>query len=713
MALLVVALFIVAGCGSQQTSPSPETTQPASEDTPLTSEDTPPEPTDVDDEDASDSTLESEEMQAEYERALSASALVTGFVGEKFYDKPVEDEDAALAAVQSVIERVGGDETTILELREIRPTETGTTYYTFRQRAGDVLVHGASVKLVVDKDHKVCGLVSALLPDVQLEDLDSWEITADEAEKVVLDESAYHDNVRAKLVKGATEQTAIGLEGDSQKLRYAWVVYTNNYFDDVDAAYLAHYVDADGEYLYSIPVSEPSNADALAGDEAAFPFGELEKATWSGTVTKRDGTKMDIEVPILINPETEEVIMADADRKILCADYASYWYDEQISPRIEGEDGFDNDELIIYDTFIKVWDLFDSIGWTGPDGDGTPSLIGMDMVNEDGEVIQNAAYGGRDSGFQTFSFNRIDPDGECFDIMAHEFTHCVTSTTMTANLYLNDAGAINEGMSDIIGNLTEMMIAYDADGEWLIGENEGEGEGPYRSMKDPHAFYQPERTWDVYYGPAVGEATTANDCGGVHVNSSLLNLISYKLDQAGMPLTDQFYFWMNVALAMTPSTDYPQMAELLPWCMEQAGYAEYVDAVKKAIEDTRIAETEKPDKMPEDCGCVMLSLPEKTPVDKSDMRLVIRPAEGGEDTSAAITWAGGDSNVFMATVPTGNYVFEMICYEGESTIGKWSLGKEGWAEAETEAEDDAQGGVHTVTVASGETVVLPSTGLAA
>ena len=48
---------------------------------------------------------------------------------------------------------------------------------------------------------------------------------------------------------------------------------------------------------------------------------------------------------------------------------------------------------------------------------------------------------------------------------------------------------------------------------------------------------------------------------------------------------------MNVALAMTPSTDYPQMADLLPWCMGQAGYPQYVDAVQKAVEEGRFTAT--------------------------------------------------------------------------------------------------------------------------
>ena len=50
----------------------------------------------------------------------------------------------------------------------------------------------------------------------------------------------------------------------------------------------------------------------------------------------------------------------------------------------------------------------------------------------------------------------------------------------------------------------------------------------------------------------------------MHINSSLLNVISYKLSEAGMDEDDQCYYWMNVALALTPRTDFAQLAEILP-----------------------------------------------------------------------------------------------------------------------------------------------------
>jgi len=66
----------------------------------------------------------------------------------------------------------------------------------------------------------------------------------------------------------------------------------------------------------------------------------------------------------------------------------------------------------------------------------------MNWVDEKGEPVRNACYYGSENGFQIFSFNRLERDGECIDTLAHEFTHCVTTALMTFNIYMNDTGAI-------------------------------------------------------------------------------------------------------------------------------------------------------------------------------------------------------------------------------------------------------------------------------
>ena len=383
-------------------------------------------------------------------------------------------------------------------------------------------------------------------------------------------------------------------------------------------------------------------------------------------------------------------------------DYAEFNFKETISPRVAADGKFDDKELLVYDCFVRVWDFYDSIGWTGPDDEGTPSLLLMDMVTEKGDPIQNACYAGKSWGFQTFAFNRIDFDGECTDVIAHEFTHCVTSTTMTTNLYVNDLGAINEGMSDILGNLVEMLIEDQPEGAWIIGENEG-GENPYRSMSDPHKYAQPEFAWDAYYGPAVVEPSPANDNGGVHINSSMLNIISYKLDQAGMEPSDQFYFWMNVALAMSPLTDYPQMVYLLPWCMEQAGYPQYVDALNKAIEEAKYSTTELSSTLPENTGVITIQLPDEALSLAGSLRLTVV----NEDTElTCVSWPEGETGKMTVVLPAGNYALGLELFDGDGPIETKLYGESGWKTRESELDFS-----ETATVKAGETVELTSVGL--
>ena len=397
MMLMVAALLLMAACSSQPTASTQASGASAVSSSSASA--------------SVQSTAAEVDAGAEYDRALAGNGLVTGFIGEQFYDETIETGEQALAATEIVLPRVGGDSTTELELVETRPTETGTTYYVFRQRAGEVVVHGAVVKLVVDKDKHVSGLISAILPNLQIDSLESWEVTGQEAEQAALDHIAANGNGGARIVQDATEQTLIPLTDNSVEQRYAWVVYTNNYLAEYDAAYLAHYVSAAGEYLYALPVAEPGNVDSRAGDAAAFSFEKLQPSTWTGTVTKHDGSTAELTVPTLTDPDSGDVFLADGARKIVCMDYADFAFDHAVAPRVAEAGRFADNELLVYDTFIKVWDFYDGIGWTGPDGDGTPTALLMDLVTESGEAERNALYGGRKWGFQTFVFNRYDADG--------------------------------------------------------------------------------------------------------------------------------------------------------------------------------------------------------------------------------------------------------------------------------------------------------------
>lgn len=161
---------------------------------------------------------------------------------------------------------------------------------------------------------------------------------------------------------------------------------------------------------------------------------------------------------------------------------------------------------------------------------------------------------------------------------------------------------------------------------------------------------------DIYYFPDVADGTQENDYGGVHINSSLLNMISWYLGQAGMTNEDQIYFWMNVSLAMTPRTDYPQMAELLPWVMETSGYSKYVSDLEKAIEKTRIGLGEDTEKAPEGCGKIRFKY-EFNKLTNYDVMVAFVPLDGKEKL---MTWPSASTNWVSTPLPEGEYAVAVI-----------------------------------------------------
>lgn len=588
-----------------------------------------------------------------FKPVMPADGSPITFIGEPFYDGTVEDEEDAEAAVKSVIEYLGGNENTSLELVDVIDNVEGNVYYTFRQLEGDIAVYGSAVKLITDKDGQAIALSSSLTPGIDAANIKEWGVTMEEAEQVILNSYEGED---VEIVKDATETTLLPFEDDSTEFYTAWVVYTNNIYPEYDTAFLAHYVDADGEYLFALPVSEPGNADSHSGEGALLAFSGFTEGSWTGTVTGYDGQQKEITVPLLVDPETGEEYLGDLERKVMVADCATFENEEDIVLRTK--DTWGDNELLIYETFLRIWDVYDSCGWPGPDGEGSPSLLLMDWVDENGDPVPNACYAGRQHGFQTFMFNRNDPDGENTDIMAHEFTHCVTGTLWTDSMYFNEYGAINEALSDICGNTIESFLGDTEDTQWIIGEH---GE-PLRSMSNPNEYDQPAFAWDTYYVPQAVRSTSNNDNGGVHINSSLLNLIAYRLHEAGFKDDDFLYYWINVSMGMTPKTDFSQITEILTWTLEKIGCGEYRDVLDKAIEEVSLKDLSLPDKAPEGLGRIEFNLPYADLFEEYNVTASFLNMDTG---IVYTTWPIAGSDVIASTVPAGQYI-SFIIFEDEA-----------------------------------------------
>ena len=586
----------------------------------------------------------------------SGDGTVETFIGEPFYEGVIGNEEDALKAIESVYDRIGADESTQLKFAQKSSSETGD-YYIFNQVIGDVPVLGTMVKLIADENGKVKGLVSSIAPEIPGAPQNGWKTSSDDAEKIV---GYYFKEKAPETVEGASQQYFLPMPNGEQSGYYVWAVYTENTNPKNDTAYMVHYVTEGGEYLYSEPSFGTGGLGLIGGLLPSFDFSSMQEDTWTGTVTHFNGTEEEITVPVMVDPADGTVILGDKQRQILCADAAKWNFYSNLSVRTSEEEDFDSQEVLTYYNFIRIWDFYDSIGWHGPDGLGTPSLLLMDLVDATGEPIPNAYYAGeKDGGYQVFAFNQ-DMFGDCVDVTAHEFTHCVTMSTMMGSLYENEYGAINESLSDIQGNIIEISVDGVTDGAWLMGENCG---AVTRSMSEPNLYEQPGYVWDRYYVPMAGIVTDLNDYGGVHRNSSLLNIISYRLEEAGMPLQDQFLYWLSVTRALLPRTDFAQLAQLLPWCMGEAGYSQYVDAVTLAVKEADYVHTGLPEKVPEGCGMVTFEYQAPEGYEYYNAVLAMQEVDTGKYTD---TWPERATNQVVCIVPEGRYLAALALQELES-----------------------------------------------
>jgi bacillolysin len=119
--------------------------------------------------------------------------------------------------------------------------------------------------------------------------------------------------------------------------------------------------------------------------------------------------------------------------------------------------------------------------------------------------------------------------GAGIDVVSHELSHGVTQFSSDL-VYQFESGALNESFSDMMGAAVRFMWqplgSGPARADWLVGEDVGNGT-PLRSFSDPHSLGAP----DHYSLKLV--TVLANDDGGVHANSNIVNHMYYLAIMGG------------------------------------------------------------------------------------------------------------------------------------------------------------------------------------
>lgn len=548
------------------------------------------------------------------------------FVDGTCTESSVTNADEASVVVNSMMTLIGADANTeFIPWRDITDP-IGNRYFIFQQIYEDTTVCGGAVKVITDKDGKMIALSSSVESEMPEVTDSENEITAEQAEEIAATKVNETFGAEPEVLSEYTGKVIIpkttisfDLEEADESSRMVWVVYTNNPAGSVqnssDLPYLAHYITVSGEYLYDMPAILPGDEAGKAGSDASYIFEFMEPAEYTGYVDLSDGTEKEISVEVMRDRRTGMYYLGNLERRIVIANCYDFLYN---NGQVVLESSPDNKEwdqvgLLSLYNYCRAWDYYNEIGWTGGDGEGTPIIVLNNFCDDHYNEINNACYMGKLFGMQCFAASKINDYSQCLDVIAHEFTHCVTGSVMTYNSYMNDYGAINEAMSDIQGKNCDVMSGDIEPDNWWMGANSVQ---KVRNMQDPHQTSQPEYTWDFYYQAKVKEPTAINDHGGVHTNSSLLNRISYLLrDEGGMTTEEARVFWFITDCAMVPQTDYVQISELLPWALKASGMEKYSDVLHDAIEMTCLSMEDKPESIEEDRAIVTLNLPDSEAFD--------------------------------------------------------------------------------------------------
>lgn len=188
---------------------------------------------------------------------------------------------------------------------------------------------------------------------------------------------------------------------------------------------------------------------------------------------------------------------------------------------------------------VAVTEAYDGLGdtWTL-----YKRAFGRDSLDDAGLPLLATVHYGQDYDNAFWNDEQMvfgDGDGTIFnrftksvDVIGHELTHGVTS--FTANLaYEGESGALNESLSDVFGSMVKQHTLGQsaAQADWLIGAGlftDRVRGVALRSMRAPGTAYD-DRTLgkDPQPDSMSGYVDTADDNGGVHINSGIANRAFY------------------------------------------------------------------------------------------------------------------------------------------------------------------------------------------
>ena len=592
-----------------------------------------------------------------------------------FYDQPVKDYEEAIQALYGVASLLGISKGCEFYAVYGATDPAGYIYLTYKQRYGNITIENASLKIVLNPQGYPCLLSCSFAREIGM-DPGTDGISAEEAENKVR-MILWKEN--PEILEKYTRQTSVLINGIAF---HAWEVYTYNTNRNVQNSrpYLKHIILYDGSYYKALQVSSPedySSQDAATSGDAELFFENLIPATYTGKVMLHDGTEKKLTVNVGYDAESGGYYLADTTRKIAVADFAARAYKNQYEFKWTKDNlGWDDQILITYSTYCRVYDYFNAKGMNSIDGFGIPLLLLSGYCESDGAPIDNACFMGIQDGWGIFAASDINHYGEAVDVIAHEYTHGIREYSLGGDLYENKTGAIHEAYSDIIGNICEMELKATEDPFWKIGETCGR---TLRNMSSPNDYHQPSFSGDQFYMEETDFPSEQNDQGGVHINSGILGNIAYQIAGMGLSYEEQYWLWMKSNELLTPLSDYDDICAALMFVSRINGYSPKItDEIFTSFANALVLDRNN-SSLWKESGEASIELMVNPQFLDQIAGLSVEEADNGK----VIRRVQGDTNgQFSVSLPSGCYHAALLVYNGQKNsidsyyydaLGRWVI----------------------------------------
>ena len=508
------------------------------------------------------------------------------FLGNKFSDIKVNNEDDARNALENIHTLLGLDDVSLTYYRTDVSPVTGNKYYTFYQ-TGEGNVNGETinarfynslVKVIVDKEGNAIGVSASLEHNADLQSTSAEFLTKDEVNQIEKNTVGEDREVYADATELVywNDQGTVG-EFTKGKVIPAYMVFTDSDPDDEsntdNKPYEVHIIsaeeneDGDVREIQSYYTDSLKSEDTMDKYTSSLFFDNMEDVgNYTYTVNmdwvkeaypEYDGEmSRQVTVPVMRDKTTGLYYLGSKEKQITLTNYYDFavdeknevnayvsenpddlnsWHFNKMSNEQNGVKEYFNDPnyvLAAFEVFSDVQAEFrNRYKLNSVDSTNIPLLLEVYCTSDDeypeevSDFDYNAYNNGQKKDWATMA---VSPAlAECLNhsAMSHEYTHGINGQ-LTTTKYLNEQGAIMESYADIIGVQMAMVSGYhDNSADWELA---GKYSEKMRSMSDPTELEQPKYKDGTYYTNPVGDTLEYDmDHGGVHQNSGVLNYLAY------------------------------------------------------------------------------------------------------------------------------------------------------------------------------------------